>query len=353
MTGVAGKSMVEQRRDFGARFTHSFRGVANGTGLLERKEFLGRTDADERQWQATVAHLEKNPDSFLTPPDKNAPKQADFDDLNPPPTFLVSLDAPGDAMSTNGKGFFGSGGLDHPSGLDRALDGDLGQSGPESALLFERKITLRPGESRTLTFLYGYLPSGADLDTLVTKYRATAHSALADSSNQWKNKGLRFSAESEPWIAREVTWNNYYLRSGLTYDNFFHQHILSQASIYQYVMGFQGAARDPLQHVLPFIFSDPDLVKEVLRYTLKEVRGDGSIPYGIVGHGMIMPTVSDNSSDMPLWLIWVVCEYILATRDVRFLVSEVVTVYGSDPNAIRGLGSGRDTVRNLLARSYK
>ena len=37
-------------------------------------------------------------------------------------------------------------------------------------------------------------------------------------------------------------------------------------------MGFQGAARDPLQHALPFLFSDPDLVKEVLRYTLREVR---------------------------------------------------------------------------------
>jgi len=47
-----------------------------------------------------------------------------------------------------------------------------------------------------------------------------------------------------PWVEREVTWNHYYLRSGFTYDDFFKQHIVSQASIYQYVMGFQGAARD-------------------------------------------------------------------------------------------------------------
>jgi hypothetical protein len=37
--------------------------------------------------------------------------------------------------------------------------------------------------------------------------------------------------------------------------------ILSQGAIYQYVMGFQGAARDPLQHSLPFLFSDPGIVK--------------------------------------------------------------------------------------------
>src|SRR5260370_40477823 len=92
-------------------------------------------------------------------------------------------------------------------------------------------------------------------------------------------------------------------------------------------MGFKGAGADPAKHVLTFLFGDPEIVKEVLRYTLKEVRPDGSIPYGIVGHGMPMPTTSDNSSDMPLWLLWAVSEYVLATRDVRFLGSDVIPVY--------------------------
>src|SRR5262249_464941 len=107
---------------------------------------------------------------------------------------------------------------------------------------------------------------------------------------------------------------------------------------------FQGAARDPLQHALPFLFSDSDLVKEVLRYTLKEVRQDGSIPYGIVGHGMPMPTTSDNSSDIPLWLLWAVSKYVLATRAPHFRDSEIVPVYGSQ---------GRESVRALLARCYR
>jgi hypothetical protein len=344
MEGSFGKNTHELRRDFGARFEHSFSKLPNGSGLLEKKEFLGRDQADDQQFKGLVAFLEKNPNSFLAAPDKNPPKQADFDDLNPPPTFLVSLDAPADAMTTNGKDFFGTGGANNPAGLAHALDGDLGKTGPESALLLERSFELKPGESRTLTFLYGYLPSGFDLDSLEGKYRNSAQSALKDSSAQWKAKGLRFSTETEPWVEREVTWNHYCLRSGLTYDNFFHQHILSQASIYQYVMGFQGAARDPLQHALPFLFSDPEIVKEVLRYTLKEVRPDGSIPYGIVGHGMVMPSTSDNSSDMPLWLLWAVSEYVLATRDMSFLDSEVVPVYGSQ---------SREPVRGLLSRCYR
>lgn len=341
----AGKNIPETRRDFGTRFAHHFRALAGGSGLMETKEFLGRDPAEDRAFQGVVAHLEKGSNVFLAPPDLKAPKEAVFDDLNPPPTFLVSLDAPASGMSTNGKGFFEAGGAAHPAGLERELDRDLRQTGAESALLLERKLLLKPGESRTLTFLYGYAPSGTDLDSLITKYRQGASSALRDSSNEWKRHGLRFSTPDEPWIEREVTWNHYYLRSGFTYDDFFKQHVVSQASIYQYVMGFQGAARDPLQHSLPFIFSDPDLVKEVLRYTLSEVRPDGSIPYGIVGHGMPMPTTSDNSSDMPMWLIWAVSEYLLATRDVRFLDSEVVTFYGES--------AGRDSVRNLLARCYR
>jgi hypothetical protein len=345
MQGFSGKGIHELRRDFGTRFAHHYRSTADGLGLVETKEFLGRDLIDDRQFQGMIAYLEKNPNPFLMAPEKNVPKEAAFDDLNPPATFLVSLDAPPSAMSSNGKTFFGAGGANHPDGLDRALDPDLGQAGPESALLLERRLSLKPGESRTIAFLYGYLPKGAEPEPLMVKYRASAATAWHESSSQWKRHGLKFSTPDEPWVAREVAWNHYYLRSGFTYDDFFQRHVVSQAAIYQYVMGFQGAARDPLQHALPFVFSDPDLVKEILFYTLSEVRPDGSIPYGIVGHGMPMPTTSDKSSDMPMWLLWTVSEYVLATRDLRFLDDEVTTFYGES--------AGRDSVRNLLARCYR
>ena len=345
MESFPGKCMHELRRQFSTRFEHRFKRLGDSSGLLESKQFTGRDPAEEKAFAATVAHLENNPNPFVSAPDKNAPKLASFDDLTPPRTFLVSIDAAPDGFSTNGKAFFGSGGIEHPTGLDHLLDGDLDESGTQSVLLLERKFSLKPGESRTLTFLYGYLPSGFDIDSLVAKYRKSAQTALRDSSEQWKKSGLRFSTHSEPWVEREVTWNYYYLRSGLTYDDFFHHHVVSQAGIYQYVMGFQGAARDPLQHSLAFIFSDPEIVKDVLRYTLKEVRPDGSIPYGIVGHGMPMPTTFDDSSDIPMWLLWGASEYVLATRDIAFLDSQIVPIYG-----VRAEG---ETVRALLARCYR
>lgn len=340
-----GKGVCEIRREMGTRFKHHFRAQDGRIGLLESKEFVGYSPAEAERWRQTLRNLEERANPFLAPPEKDVPKQASFDDLSPPPTFLVSLDAPVDGISSNGKAFFGSGGAAHPSGLKRGLDGDLAHSGAASALLLERKISLKPGEHQTMTFMYGYLAKGSDLEGLLSKYRRGFQGAWRQSSLRWKKEGMRLRIDKEPWVERETTWNHYYLRSNLTFDSFFGKHILSQSGIYQYVMGFQGAARDPLQHALPFIFSDSDIAKEVLTYTLKEVRPNGSIPYGIVGYGMPMPTTSDNSSDIPLWLIWSVSEYVLATRNKAFLEERITTVFGQH--------KAEQRVGDLVARCFR
>jgi len=346
MEQFGGGNEVDLRRKFGDRFAHRFRVVDGNAGLVESKQFAGRAPEEEQLFQRLTAALVTHPNPFVTRLHEAAP-EADFDDVKPPATFLVSLDAPADGFATDAKSFFGAGGAAAPAGIASPLDGNAGFSGPESGLLLERTITLDPGAERTLYLLYGYLPDGAGLDPLVSKYRASAAGAWKESSRQWKETGLRFETKAEPWVKRETTWHHYYLRSSLTYDDFFGEHILSQGGIYQYTMGFQGAARDPLQHALPFLFSDPQIVKEVLRYTLKEVRPDGSIPYGIVGHGIIMPASMDNSSDLPLWLLWTASEYVLATRDTAFLDEELPTW------PLRGPTAGKESVRKLLARCYK
>jgi hypothetical protein len=334
------------RRKFAQRFQSRFKVVDGNIGLIETKEFLGRAPEEEALWQRMKAMLAGNTNTFISAIQEPTP-QAEFDDLHPPATFLVSLDGPADAFSADGKAFFGAGGAQHPAGLSSDLDNQLITQDSQGAMLLERKFHLNPGESKTLHFLYGYLPAGFELDSLIARYKSAALTSLKASSATWKAKGMRFSVAAEPWVARETEWNHYYLRSSLTYDDFFQQHILNQNGFYQYVMGFQGAARDPLQHSLPFIFSDTDIVKSVLRYTLKEVRPDGSVPYGVVGHGVIAPMVSDNASDLPLWLLWTASEYVLATRDLAFLDEQIPAwpLYGSEAHT--------ESVRNLLARCYR
>lgn len=40
-----------------------------------------------------------------------------------------------------------------------------------------------------------------------------------------------------------ATWSYYYARSGLTYDDYFNERIISQGEIYQYIMGVQAMDR--------------------------------------------------------------------------------------------------------------
>lgn len=334
----------ELRRAFGARFAHQFRKIRTGAGLLESQRFTGCSPEEEQSWQKVQEQLTKNPAGIYGGPVPPLATETAMDDLNPPPTFLVSLDAPMDAFATNAVEFF-EGGIERPQGMTKKLNNDLGSTGSESAFFLERQLALRPGESQTLYFLYGYLPEGFELDSLVEKYTAEAPLLWLHSSSAWKQDGLRFRVNSEPWVEREMAWHSYYLRSNLTYDRFFNECILSQGCVYQYLMGFQGAARDPLQHALPFIFSDPGVVRGVLRYTLKEIQPDGSIPYGIVGSGVPMPCIY-RPSDQEVWLLWLAAEYVLATRDREFL-DEKIPRYPQ-----RDVAPGDSTVRELLARSY-
>jgi hypothetical protein len=343
-------SPVELRRQFGRLFSHKVSSVNGLQGLLETKEFTERAVQDEAVWQRMKEQLKAHPNSFLNAIDESTPGTG-FDSTEIPPTFLISLDAPTTAVSTDGEAFFGAGGPSSPEGLDEDWDGLRNVNGPHfvsphTALLLERTLDLAPGEKRTLSFLYGYLPEGFKLDDLIAKYKSTPTEVLPRSSAEWKSKGMRLDVASEPWVKREAEWNHYLLRSSLTYDDFFGEHILNQNGFYEYVMGFQGAARDPLQHCLPFTFSDPQIVKSVLRYTLKEVRDDGSIPYAIVGHGQIAPMTSDYVSDIPLWLLWAASEYVLATRDVSFLDEQI-------PAKFSKTAARTDSVRNLLARCFR
>jgi hypothetical protein len=333
------------RRDFAGRFAHEFHSIPNGAGLVESQRFMGRTTEDIALWDQVQASLKKDPSGFYGGPVPDFAPGASMEDLSPPRTFLVSLDAPADGFATDGAAFFGSGGVAQPSGLCAKLNNGLSSTGPGSALLLERHVKLQPRESRTLYFMYGYSPEGFEIEELVSKYAADPAGALARSSSAWKTDGLRLNVPAEPWVERETSWHNYYLRSALTYDTFFREPILSQGHVYQYLMGFQGAGRDPLQHTLPFVFSNPAIVKGVIRYTLKEIQPDATLPYAIVGSGVPMPAIF-HPSDQEMWLLWAASEYVLATRDKNFL-DEKIPMYPRQT-----VRTGDPTIRELLQRTF-
>jgi cellobiose phosphorylase len=311
------------RREFSKQFTHEFKLLNGNEGLIEIRFFKTRKDQK----------ISASPKAVIT-------------DMNPPKTFLISMDGKIDGFSTNGLSFFGEGGLEAPDGLNKSLDSNITTSDDKSAMLLERKIRLNAHESKTIYFAFGYIPENFELESLLNKYKSSLNDVLANSSKQWKKNNMKLEIPDEPWILREILWHNYYLRGSMTYDNYFKEHILSQGSVYQYIIGFQGALRDPMQHVLPFIYNQPEIVKEIIRYILKTTKSNGEIPYGIMGSGMML-LVPYKPSDQNLWLLWLVSEYVLVTRDIHFL-DEEVPIY-----PVYGRNIVRSSVKDLLLTSYK
>lgn len=337
---------VAIRRRFSKAYLQEIKALDGGRGLLSEASFQGWSEEEAEAWEQTQKVLSSLPVTGMSADSFTAPiPEITFEDPAPPPVFLVSLDAPAEGMETSASRFFGEGGPENPGGLQVPFTREISNV-DESAMLLERRFKLAPGSSKTLYFAYGYLPHGFSLDELLSRYSADLDELLPRSCESWSKDRVLLAVPDEPWVEREMKWHNYYLRGNLTYDAFFKEHILSQGHVYQYVFGFQGAARDQMQHALPFIYSQPWITRETIRYTLKEVFPDGDIPYAITGNGMIMPAAF-KPSDSGLWLLWLASEYVLATRDKAFLEEKV------NPYPAEGARPEAESINELLHRCYR
>ncbi len=333
------------RREFADKFTKQI-SLHNNQGLLTNHIFSGFSKKEIKAWN-TLKFLANTLGKKITGGNvKEVVPEAHFDDEQPPMTYLFSLIGEIDAYSTDTTKFFGEGKPEHPEGIFNSLSSTLDNASSSKGMLLEKKLVLKPGEEKTLQFAYGYGYSNEEIEKLVVKYQKSPENTFKESCEHWNHERIQLSIPEESWVDRELMWHNYYLRGNLTYDSFFKEHILSQGHVYQYLIGFQGASRDPLQHILPFIYTNPKYTKEVLRYTYKTIFTSGEIPYGIVGGGVIMPSPF-KPSDLELWLIWVTSEYVLANRDLEFL-EEVIPLYPVYGKKVKHL-----KVKEVLALCYK
>jgi len=311
--------------------------------LHNKMKFAGWGFVDKKIWG--IAQKKYRP---LAEPSKNYSlylgELDEQEDVNPPETFLSAINSPVEKFITDAKAFFGDGGVLNPDGLYKCIKSTRKTS--HAAMIAVSPLQLDPGGKATLTYIYGYVPDGFDLQTLIGKYNtdcADFDKLFTESCEKWKNDRISLKIPGKHWIDRELLWHNQSLLGATTYDSAFGEHILSQGHVYQYIMGFQGASRDPLQHVMPFIFTDPSLVREVIRYTAKSILPDGTVPYGISGNGAIMITPF-LSGDLEIWFLWTLSEYILATKDLSILNEKVV------PYPYKGVKQEEDSIINLAKR---
>lgn len=176
---------------------------------------------------------------------------------------------------------------------------------PHPTLRLAVPIALQPGERRELWFRFGR-PDDAAIDPAAV---------LRDSRRALAGRLPRAGAPRAPEARREVPWHAALLTGGLAADRVLGGHSLNQGSAYAYAIGFNGAARDPLQHALPLVYLDPPRALSVLRNTCAWAGADGDLPYALDARKQPQ-AFGFRPSDQNLWALWLASEYAAATGDL-------------------------------------
>jgi hypothetical protein len=254
-------------------------------------------------------------------------------DNDPLSIFAAALSAPVAGYDTDTHSFFGSGGRARPAAVvANHLSGSIAPISPGEALsgstmfALRSPVTLAPGRSITLRYAYGYAHP-AQIAPLLARYRTVA-APFKTSEQAWRAYVPQVSlGRSYRWLSREFQWDAYMLRSDATYEECAGEHLLSQGGYYQYGLGIQAAYRDPLQLLLPLIYEDPELAREVILYSAEEQSSTADlIPYGRIS--LCQRLDLGTSDDLDLWLLMAAEEYGLATRDLAFFNTPVRWVTG-------------------------
>ncbi len=248
------------------------------------------------------------------------------DDPTPLSLFAAVLQGPVDGWETSLEHFFGDGTRAAPAAVVAdALSGTVAPASapgtPSNALFaFRAARTLAPGQSVTLRYAYG-MAHAADVPALVATHRA-APDPLATSAAAWAAwlPQADFGA-SRRWVARELQWDAYLLRSATVWEEACGNHTITQGGYYQYVTGLNLGFRSWPHYLLPTVYTQPWLAREILRYSIRlQPEGTGQLPYGT---GPLC-TIADlgTSNDLDFWLLLAAVEYGLGTRDSAFFAEQ-------------------------------
>jgi len=191
------------------------------------------------------------------------------DDTAPLSIFAAVLAGPLDGYETSVETFFGSGTRASPAGA------------PGAALFaFRAPLTLAPKQTVTLRYAYG-MAHADQIAGLIAKYGAQP-GPFAASEQSWQSWLPKADfGVSRRWVARELAWDAYLLRSASVYEEVSGNHTITQGGYYQYFTGLNWGTRSWPHYMLPMVYADPELAREILRYTISlQPQVGGQLPYG-------------------------------------------------------------------------
>ena len=276
-------------------------------------------------------------------------------DWSPAHIFLADLSGTPNAHFIHRDYFFGKGGVRQPDSVVKRRKGDISAAHAEDdpmpfCMVLRRDLVLDPGGSSQLRYAYGAVRPEANFDFL-RPYRLIPRGTLpvipatqpadpfADTQATWKENLAYFYTGQDPVLHREMAWHSYNLLSSTVYSAFHNVHLVPQGSAYLYLHGADGAPRDQALFTIPMTYLNPPLAKDMLRLIMRLTDAQtGQIPYSFGGHGFLSNglNIHTHPSDLDLFFLLGMSEYLSATGDVAFLDEEVPFYPPGAPQAAPG-----------------
>lgn len=215
--------------------------------------------------------------------------------------------------------FIGPGGsLAFPAGLRSAsLSGRTGPALDPCAAL-QRRVTLRPGETVTLTFLIGQSDSDTAASALIQRLRAADPDALLAAVEDHWTKLLGSVQVTSPDRAMDILLNGWLMYQTLACR------IWARAGFYQ-ASGAYGF-RDQLQDGMALTFSRPEMTRAHLLRAASRQFPEGDVQHWWLPHSG--QGVRTRISDDRVWLGYGVARYVAVSGDASILGEEVPFLQG-------------------------
>ncbi len=305
-------------------------GVFGAAGDAERQNINARFTS------CIVWESESNALRFHQQPPAGVPAVDNADAINwaPPDIFLADLSGTPTDHYTDTASFFGAGGAEQPDAITK-LGSPASSPTADTHMLYcmvlRRDLTIEAGASARLRFAYGTVEPQPCDGSLPASWQQTIRQAywlderqidpFADLASYWQKHLAYFRIADAPHVQREMAWHAYYLQSSTIYHEYFGTHIVPQGSAYLYLHGLDGVPRDFSLFVVPLIYLNPDLAREMLKLIMVMTAGDtGQIAYSYTGNGVLTGAiVHEKPSDLDLFFLLAVGEYLAATGYNQFL----------------------------------
>ncbi len=308
----------------------------------EERRALNDEFAPSINWDSNrpgqVLRFHQQPPDHAPSPDRASPV-----DWAPADVFLADLSGTPDAVYTDKADFFGSGGVSQPDVVRERRKGETRFPQPKNAMpycmVMQRRLRIEPGKSVALRYAYGAArPKPPDQPaqprqrlTYLDPYRiddspqcAIECDPFAHTRERWKQQLACFTS-GDPVLQREMAWHAYNLLSATVYHAYYQTHVVPQGSAYLYLHGLDGAPRDQALFALPLAYLRPELARDTLRLVMSLTNASNrAIPYAFTGYGALEDgIIHARPSDLDLFLLLGLSEYLAATGDMDFLDQDV------------------------------